>query len=77
VNLGWEAVRGATRVLRWFLVFGLELAASVIVCVTARTLIVSHWDEATPADIRIDGAALVHPRLEFACELASFCRETV
>jgi len=71
VNLGWEAVRGATRVLRWFLVFGLELAASVIVCVTARTLIVSHWDEATPADIRIDGAALVHPRLEFACELAT------
>jgi len=44
--MGWAAVRAATRVLLWSLVFGLELAASVLVCFTARTLIVSRWGEA-------------------------------
>ena len=71
MNPGRTAVRAATRVLLWSLVFGLELAASVVACFTARALVVSHWDEALPGDIRIDGAPAVHPQLEFACELAT------
>jgi len=69
VNRRWAAVRAATRVPLWSLIFGLELAASAVVGFTARTLIVSHWGEAPPGDIRIGGAPPVHPRLEFACEL--------
>jgi hypothetical protein len=71
MNRGWRRVRAATRVLGWCLVFGLQLAASVVVCFTARTLVVSHRGEAALGDIRIDGAQAVHPRLEFACELAT------
>src|ERR1700733_14460574 len=71
MNRGWRRGRAATRVLGWCLVFGLQLAASVVVGFTARTLVVSHRGEAALGDIRIDGAQAVHPRLEFACELAT------
>ena len=38
-------------------------------CFSAKAFVVSHWGEAAPADIRIDGAAAPQPQLEFACEL--------
>jgi hypothetical protein len=70
VNLSSPAA-GAARVLRWSLVFGLELAATVVVCITAKTFVINHSREAPRGEIRIDGAPAVHPQLEFACELAT------
>jgi hypothetical protein len=57
--------------MRWSLVFGLELAAIVVACFTAKTFVVTHSGDAPRGDIRIDGAPAAPPQLEFACELAT------
>jgi len=71
MRLGWPAVRPAAKGLVWCLIFGVELAASVVVFVIGWTLVATHWEAALPREIRIAGDPAVRPQLEFACELAT------
>jgi len=51
------------------LVFCLGLAASVVVCFTAKMFFAGWGRAATAGDIRVDGVPNGHPTLAFACEL--------
>lgn len=64
-------VRLVLRGLAWCLIFGLELGATVVVSITARTLTAKHWGQTVPGAIRIAGNPAAHPQLAFACELAT------
>jgi hypothetical protein len=64
-----RSVRASIRVLLWCVIFGLELAATIVVSFSARTFVVTHWGQKFPGDIRIE--ANPHPQLGFACELAT------
>ncbi len=63
--------RAAIRIFLWSLIFVLELVATVILFVTAKTFIATHSGDSVARDVRIAGAPAVHPQLVFACELAT------
>jgi hypothetical protein len=59
----------ARRGLIWALVLVLELVASVVLLVSAKTLVATHSGGPAFGDVRVAGAPAVQPRLVFACEL--------